>query len=356
MQHPAGSFESVLALADDPLFSAHRAADAPHPERPERLEAARAAIARADLTLQRLELQPRDASDAELLRVHEASYLEELGRTAGKQGWFDPDTYYCGQSAAAARRAAGAAVALVDGLLTRQAGFGVGLLRPPGHHARPGRAMGFCLLNNVAVAAAHARAHGAERVMVLDWDVHHGNGTQEMFYGDPSVLYVSLHEWPFYPGSGARDELGRGEGRGFTVNLPLSAGADDAVYVAAFERIVAPITELYGPDLVLVSAGFDAHVRDPLAGMCVTDAGYAAMLERILSVLPGRGAGRVALVLEGGYDLRALASSLLATLRVLDGQSAAEQGLAEPSRELEADHEASLERAAHTLSAYWKLA
>ncbi len=355
MQHGSTSPVPALALGDDPLFSSHRAVGGQHPERPERLEAARAALARADLDLTRLELEPRDASEEQLLRVHEQAYLEQLGRVAGKQGWFDADTYYCATSTAAARRAAGAATALVDALLEGRASFGLGLLRPPGHHARPGAAMGFCLLNNVAVAAAHARARGVDRVLVLDWDVHHGNGTQEIFYGDPSVLYVSLHESPFYPGTGAGDEVGRGEGRGFTVNLPLCAGANDAVYSAAFERIVAPITEQYRPELVLVSAGFDAHVRDPLAGMCVTESGYATMLEQILAVLPGRGAGRVALLLEGGYDLRALGSSLLASLRVLDGHGRAEQGLPQPPRTFDADNEAALERAERTLSAYWKL-
>lgn len=355
MQHPSASPAAALALGDDPLFSSHRAVGMQHPERPERLEAARAALARADLGLTRLELEPRDATDEELLRVHEPAYLETLGRAAGKQGWFDADTYYCETSTAAARRAAGAAVSLVDSLLSGDASFGLGLLRPPGHHARPGAAMGFCLLNNVAVAAAHARASSVERVLVLDWDVHHGNGTQEMFYEDPSVLYVSLHESPFYPGTGAIDELGRGEGRGFTVNLPLSAGADDAVYVAAFERIVAPITEQYRPDLVLLSAGFDAHLRDPLAGMCATEAGYAAMLEQILAVLPGRGAGRVALLLEGGYDLRALGASLVASLRVLDGRGRAEQGFDEPPRSLDADNAAALDHAERALTAYWKL-
>ncbi len=355
MQHRPSPQAPALALGDDPLFSTHQAVGTTHPERPERLEAARAALARADLALTRLEVEARDASDAELLRVHEPAYLEKLGHTAGKQGWFDADTYYCGTSAAAARRAAGAAVALVDSLLEGRASYGLGLLRPPGHHARPGSAMGFCLLNNVAVAAAHARQRGVDRVLVLDWDVHHGNGTQEMFYGDPSVLYVSLHESPFYPGTGARDELGTGDGLGFTVNLPLVAGAGDAVYVAAFERVVAPIAEQYQPELLLVSAGFDAHVRDPLAGMCVTEAGYASMLEQMLATLPDRGAGRVALLLEGGYDLRALGSSLLATLHVLDGRSDAGQGLVEPSRSLDPDNEAALELAVQTLSAFWKL-
>src|SRR5688572_1159692 len=199
-----------IALVDDPLFSEHRARE-PHPERPERLQAARAAVAQANLSSVRTELPPRDATDDELGRVHGGSYLEALGHAVGQQGYFDADTFYGPRSVAAARRAAGGAVALVDALIGSEARFGAALLRPPGHHARPTTAMGFCLLNNVAVAAAHARARGAGRVLIVDFDVHHGNGTQEAFYRDPSVLFVSLHQFPFYPGTGSREESGSGD-------------------------------------------------------------------------------------------------------------------------------------------------
>jgi acetoin utilization deacetylase AcuC-like enzyme len=209
--------------------------------------------------------------------------------------------------------------------------------------------MGFCLLNNVAVAAAHARARGVERVLVLDWDVHHGNGTQEMFYDDPSVLYVSLHQAPYYPGTGANDELGRGEGRGYTVNLPLSAGAGDAAYLAAFERVVCPIVEQYRPGLTLVSAGFDAHTRDPLGGMALGDAGYSRLTRALLAALPRE--QPLGLVLEGGYDLSGLESALGATIEALAGAE-------EPSERLELpqpSHERDLKRAEHALSPHWHL-
>jgi acetoin utilization deacetylase AcuC-like enzyme len=342
--------DPALAIVDDPLFGEHRAED-PHPERPERLDAARAAVARADLDCPRVELPARDATPAELERVHKAAYLERLGRAAGTRGHFDADTYYGPQSVAAALRAAGGAVALVQALRSGQAGAGAALLRPPGHHARPESAMGFCLLNNIAVAAAAARADGAQRVAIVDWDVHHGNGTQEMFYEDPSVLYVSLHQFPFYPGTGAADESGSSEGRGYTVNVPLSAGADDAVYFAAIERIVAPVLEQYDPELLLISAGFDAHRRDPLASMALTDWGYAKMLSRLLRALPRGAAGRVALMLEGGYDLTGLSESLRASLEVLGGHDPEER----PLSSLGSGHSDDLGRAERVVAQFWRL-
>ncbi|MCA9595379.1 MAG: histone deacetylase [Myxococcales bacterium] len=342
----------ALALFDDPLFSEHRP-DGPHPECPERLDAARAGLLKSEPHgLPRLRLSARDASDDELGRVHDERYLVSLGQAAGKHGYLDPDTYFGPQSVAAARRAAGAAAQMVEALLDEQAGFGLALLRPPGHHARPDRAMGFCLLNNVAVAAAHARARGAERVLIVDWDVHHGNGTQEMFYADPNVLFVSLHQFPFYPGTGTADEVGEGEGRGFTVNVPLSAGADDAVYAAAFDRVVLPVAAQFDPDLVLVSAGFDAHERDPLASMALTEQGYEHMAASLAHALPRGAEGRLGLVLEGGYDLSALGASLAATVCALDDSLA---HAAPAKRDLSAQHEADLARVMAVQSTYWKL-
>jgi len=310
---------NALALVDDPLFAEHEA-PAGHPERPERLDAARAGLARAHLALEIRTLPPRDATDEELVRVHSAAYLARLGQAAGRVGYFDADTFFSAGSVAAARRAAGGVVALVDALVDREARYGLALVRPPGHHARPSGAMGFCLLNNVAVAAAHARARGLGRVLILDWDVHHGNGTQEVFYSDPSVVYVSLHQYPFYPGTGAADEAGEGDGSGCTVNLPLSPGAGDTAYRAAFERVVEPIVAQVDPELVLVSAGFDAHQRDPLGGMALSADAYAGMLTSVTKSMPRGSSGRIAVVLEGGYDLRALSDSLRATLAALEGE------------------------------------
>lgn len=345
---------NALAIADDPLFLEHRASG-PHPERPERLTAARAALASAHIALPREPLAARDASVEELTRVHTPRYLDVLERAEGKSGHFDADTFYAPRSVAAARRAAGGAIAVVEALQSGSASYGLALLRPPGHHARPDTAMGFCLLNNVAIAAAHARASSADRVAILDWDVHHGNGTQEIFYADPSVLYISLHQFPFYPGTGGAGEIGEGEGRGYTVNVPLSAGADDAVYLAAFERIIAPILNLFDPDLLLVSAGFDAHRRDPLASMRVSDQGYARMLAQVKRALPRPAAGRLGLVLEGGYDLEGLAGSLKATLEELEGPGLAAENSAEVAGILAPEHENDLRRALSALRPFWKL-
>jgi acetoin utilization deacetylase AcuC-like enzyme len=225
--------------------------------------------------------------------------------------------------------------------------------------------MGFCLLNNVAVAAAHARARGVERVLVLDFDVHHGNGTQEMFYDEPNVLFVSLHQFPFYPGTGAATETGRGDGRGYTVNVPLGAGAGDAEYAAAFDRIVTPIVSTFAPGLVLMSAGFDAHRDDPLAQMRVTEAGYRGMTRRLLGALrPGTPVGAL---LEGGYDLRALEDSLRATLETLVGldesagageagrEPASRLGASDATGEPSPRHGEELERAYRAAAEFWRL-
>jgi acetoin utilization deacetylase AcuC-like enzyme len=357
-----------IAIVDDPLFDEHRS-PGPHPERPERLVAARRAARSVAARAGTLEISPRPASDDELGRVHTARYLQSLGRAAGSFVQFDEDTYSAPRSVQAARSAAGGAVELVEALVARRALRGVALLRPPGHHARPDHAMGFCLLNNVAVAAAHARACGVEKVLVLDFDVHHGNGTQEMFYEHPDVLFVSLHQFPFYPGSGAVTETGRGEGRGFTLNVPLGAGAGDAEYSAAFVRLVVPVVSEFSPGLVLLSAGFDAHRDDPLGQMRVTEAGFGTMTRLLLGALqPDTPVGAL---LEGGYDLRALEASLTKTLEVLVGlddgteRGDARGGAEAPPRNETDDetgvvlpsprHGEELDRACRVAAEFWRL-
>lgn len=350
---------TTLALVDDELFDQHRALDrngspSPHPERPERLAAARRAVsevtAAGTAAVVVKALGPRDATKEELERVHDAGYLSELEAARGATGHLDADTYYAPASVAAALRACGGSLAMVDELLDGNADFGVALLRPPGHHARPSSAMGFCLLNNVAVAAAHARARGLERVMIVDWDVHHGNGTQEMFYEDPHVLFASLHQFPFYPGTGAVTEAGRGEGQGYTVNIPLSSGAGEAVYLEAVRQLLAPIIADYSPELLLVSAGFDAHARDPLAGMLLQAESYPRMLHALLDAWGG-GRGRVGLLLEGGYDLQGLGQSLAATLRGLVEPPGAAEVADRPSSR----HESELWSARSEAKRFWKV-
>jgi acetoin utilization deacetylase AcuC-like enzyme len=341
-----------LLVVDDPIFDRHRA-PSPHPERPERLVAARAVLDEMQ-DLERLPLSPRDATAEELARVHREAYVDELTRLRGDSGYLDADTYFGTDSVGAATRAAGGCIALTEDLMRAPAGLGLALVRPPGHHATPSRAMGFCLLNNVALAAAAARARGAERVAIVDWDVHHGNGTQDAFEGDPSVLYVSLHQSPFYPGTGAAEEVGSGDARGTIVNVPLSAGAGPDVYAAAITRLVAPVVEQFRPDLLLVSAGFDAHVRDPLAEMRLNGGAYAAMARELVRALPTE-KQRVGLILEGGYDLVGLADGLRATLEALRHPDVTGPGTPTGAPDVGPRHAADLQRAIATQRDFWRL-
>ena len=283
-----------------------------HPERIARLRAVKQVLDDAGLATS----EPEPATAEQVARVHDAGSVAEIERiTRQGGGALDVDTVVSEGSYRAALRAAGGAIAAARAALDGGKGFALG--RPPGHHARPGMAMGFCLFNNVAVAAKAAQVeHGVGKVAIVDLDVHHGNGTQESFWEDPSVLFVSTHQYPFYPGSGGINELGAGAGRGATLNLPLPAGCGDAEYLAAVERAVLPKLERFKPELLLLSLGFDAHWADPLAMMQVTIGGYVAMVERLAAVVDGR----LGLVLEGGYNLEALAYGVLAVSRSLRGE------------------------------------
>ena len=285
-----------------------------HPERPERARIFVEVAARwRELGTQ--VIGPRSATQVELLRVHSPDYLQRLEATRGRAAALDPDTYTSPETLDIALLAAGATIQAVEHAVNqREPAFA--LVRPPGHHAERDKAMGFCIFNNVAVGAAAALANGVQRVAIVDIDVHHGNGTQWMFYGDPRVLYVSTHQFPFYPGTGAADEVGNGAGEGFTVNIPLEAGCGDGDYDLAYE-LVERVLDQFEPALLLISAGFDAHADDPLASMYVSTAGYANVVARLK-----RAADRhcpIALVTEGGYDLDALRACLDASIGVVAG-------------------------------------
>jgi len=309
-----------LLVVDDARFERHHAHGV-HPERPERLEAARAGLNGAIPKAAQRAIATREATPQELASVHQGDYVDSLERElAHGFGQLDADTYYSPASREAAWHAAGGAAELVRAIAAGEARRGFALLRPPGHHAEPDRAMGFCLLNNVAVAARAAQAMGLRRIAIVDWDVHHGNGTQHAFEEDPNVLFVSLHQWPLYPGTGAASEIGRGAGAGATLNLALPPGSGDEVYGEAFRRAVLPAIDAHRPELVLVSAGFDAHARDPLAQMELSSEAYGAMASALVERAEALGHGRVAFVLEGGYDLRALEASVAATARAASGE------------------------------------
>ncbi len=270
-------------------------------------------------------IEARDATVEELARVHDPRYIEGVARVAAEGGgWADPDTLITPRSYDVALRAAGGVLAGLDSVMSGGVGSAFCVVRPPGHHAPPRHAMGFCIFNNVAVAAAAAReAHGLERVAIVDFDVHHGNGTQDAFYDDPTVLYVSTHEYPFYPGTGPAVETGSGDGRGYTINIPMPDGCGDNAYRRTFDEVVLPALDRFRPQLILVSAGYDAHFADPLAGESLSVDGYGDLVAMIASAAERICNGRVLFALEGGYDLLALPWSVRRTLEVLLGIPAA---------------------------------
>jgi acetoin utilization deacetylase AcuC-like enzyme len=322
-----------------------------HPENARRIIAIEHALSERDWLGWEVRLSPA-ATREQIERVHPARHvdrIEALCRRGG--GMIDLDTLVSRGSFEAALHAAGGAVAVVDALLGgggAEAGgvrCAASLHRPPGHHAEPARAMGFCLFGNVAIGAAHAiEAHGARRVLIFDWDVHHGNGTDKIFRDRDDVLFCSIHQSPLYPGTGPASDVGRGAGEGFTVNLPVPGGSGDEVFLSHVEHVVRPLAREFAPDLMLLSAGYDAHAEDPLAGCRVTDAGFAAMAALMRATADELGVP-LGLVLEGGYDLAALSRSVVVTLDVFGAEEA-------PARpEVAIDPLAA--RAQERLAAYW---
>jgi acetoin utilization deacetylase AcuC-like enzyme len=311
----------------DPLYLEHEMPG--HPESPARLRAIVAHLEESGVLARLTKIEPRDAMPDDIELLHSRELVARVRGVAEKGGaWLDPDTYVAPRSYEAALRAAGGLLAATDAVLDGQVGSAFCLVRPPGHHATPTQAMGFCLFNNVALAAAHAlERRGLERVAIVDFDVHHGNGTQDCFYADPRVLYVSTHQYPFYPGSGHWAETGEGPGEGTTVNLPLPRGCGREEYLRAYREVVAPLLRRFGPQLLLVSAGFDAHFADPLAQMLIDTRGYyeiAALLRVLADELCE---GRIVYGLEGGYDHTALAWSARACIDALLGEPFAEDPL-----------------------------
>ncbi|MBI5832968.1 MAG: histone deacetylase [Armatimonadetes bacterium] len=282
-----------------------------HPERPQRLRAIWSTLVETGLWPRMAYYKPRPATAEQIAWVHEPEYIDHVRAVADEGGGsLDPDTHICPASYRIARLSAGGALVAVEAVLEGEVDNALVLTRPPGHHARPSRGMGFCLFNNIALSARAAQQRGIERVFILDWDVHHGNGTQEAFYEDPNVFFCSLHQVNWYPFSGAEDERGAGAGEGATLNLPLRPGRRDADYLQLLDEIVAPAVRAFSPELILVSAGQDTHERDPLGQMRVTNSGFGQMTRRVLDWAAEFCQGRVVACLEGGYDLEGLAGGV----------------------------------------------
>jgi acetoin utilization deacetylase AcuC-like enzyme len=316
--------EKPVLLVRDPLFLLH-SNGAGHPESPERLEAIGRTVDGFPFPDRLGELPPRDATHEELSWVHDEAYVRRVAETRGAPHTvFDADTSASARSYESAVRAAGGVISCVEAAAGGASAAAFALVRPPGHHAERARAMGFCLFNNVAVGAEYAlRRLDLERVLVVDWDVHHGNGTMHSFYKSDRVLVFSAHQYPHYPGTGAIDEIGAGPGEGFTVNVPLPGGQGDEEYAAVFRRILLPVALEYRPQMILVSAGFDIARGDPLADMRVTPAGFARMTRLLLEVSAACCPGRLVFTLEGGYALDSLAGGVSAVLETLVGGGSA---------------------------------
>lgn len=312
---------TVMVITDD-RFDIH---DMPgHPEHAGRLRAIRQQLA-AEGLMSRVQTETAQPVDLDTVKAaHSETYLVRLQQTKHLSSvhLLDPDTYVTPQSFDIALLAAGAAVSAADAVLSQRTRRAVALVRPPGHHATRGRAMGFCLINNIAVTARFAqRAHGVERIAIVDYDVHHGNGTQDIFYDDPSVLYISTHQSPLYPGTGSLYETGSESGKGFTLNIPLPPGVGDNGYRRVFDEIVLPALHRFAPELVLVSVGFDAHWADPLANMTLSLQGYHALAQALIDSAEVWCNGRIVFVSEGGYHLEALAHGWANIVRALLGES-----------------------------------
>lgn len=325
-----GSAMGLISFFRHDIFRLHENPPM-HPEIPDRLLAIDNAIAKSPVAGSLTKIEPRPAQENELCAVHSQSYLEQIERAAevakgqNKLIQLDGDTFLSPATLDAAKLAAGAGFKAVESLTDKKISSAFVAVRPPGHHALSNRQMGFCIYNNIALAAAYARRQlNYNKILIIDWDVHHGNGTQSIFYDDPSVLFISLHQYPFWPyDSGWYTEDGSGEGKGYNINIPLPGGTGDSGYLAAWDRVVAPVSLEYKPDLILVSAGYDAHQADPLGGQEVTSAGFSLLSERLRNLCEITGA-KSACFLEGGYNTTALAESVIGTLSALSRDKAAD--------------------------------
>ena len=306
------------AVVIDPEYLKHEPGEF-HPEKPERIRALLDLAEELDGDKFQI-LPPKPATRSDIESCHGRDYVALVESTSKRNRYaLDGDTITSRDSFGVGLLAVGGFLRLIDSIAAGESKNGFALVRPPGHHALRDRAMGFCLFNTIAIGAQHLKnAHGVKRVMIMDWDVHHGNGTQDSFYEDPSVLFISTHQFPYYPGTGAVGEVGLNAGEGYTVNIPLPAGCGDAEYLRVFHDVVVPAAKKFAPEWILVSAGFDPHRRDPLGGMEVTESGFTDMARLLLQLAAEHAGGKIAFLLEGGYDLAALCNSVAAVLKAME--------------------------------------
>ncbi len=343
-----------VGIVRDPRYLAHRTPEG-HPEFHRRLEAVYEMLDGSDMADALVTVIPRPAEREEMLTVHAPEYLDRIAATAMQElTALTADTFASSGSYAAALLSAGGLFEAIDRVVSGELTTAFSLARPPGHHAERSRAMGFCLFNNAALGALYARIGlGLKRILIVDWDVHHGNGTQHIFERDPSVLFFSVHQSPHFPGTGLFTDVGRGPGEGYTVNLPLGRGYKDAEYTALFHQVLRPIALEFGPDLILVSAGFDTHKDDLMGKMKMTSAGFAALTRELMTLASECCGGKLALTLEGGYHLKALTASVKAVLAELAGLTLSDpSAVADRARRRKVDY--AVHRCRHVHEQFWK--
>jgi acetoin utilization deacetylase AcuC-like enzyme len=344
-------------IVKDKRYLKHSAGHA-HPESPERLAAIYEMLNNPSMAWKFMEIEPREATHKEIETIHTPSYVEYIASTAGERSvYLDPDTATSPESYEIARLAVGGLCNAIDSVIEGKADNAFAFVRPPGHHAEADSAAGFCIFNNVAIGAMHAIVkHGLKRILIVDWDLHHGNGTQHSFYSDPRILYFSTHQYPYYPGTGSLQEVGQGKGEGYTINVPLRGGAGDASFVKIFRKILRPVALEFKPELVLLSAGFDTYFQDPLGSMRVTPEGFAALTRILLEIADSCCRGRLVAVLEGGYHVAGLTKSVKTVLEeMLDETHFSKEKLSSLEREADEDTNHVIEQVISRINPYWKV-
>jgi len=344
-------------IVKDQRYLRHDAGDG-HPESPQRLQETYAMLATVDMAGKFLEIPPRYATHDEIAMIHSSSYVDMVADTAGKSFVaLDPDTTTTAESYDVAKLAVGGLFSAIDSVVSGAVDNAFALIRPPGHHAGKGNAAGFCIFNNVAIGAMHAiLQHKLHRILIVDWDLHHGNGTQEQFYGNKNILYFSTHQYPYYPGTGALEEIGTGAAIGFTINVPLRTGTDNSQYVKIYRKLLCPVAMKFNPELVLISAGFDTYYLDPLGGMKVTPAGFAHLTRILMDIADQCCGGKLVMTLEGGYHTGGLAESVKAVLlEMRDDTRTSEQDLANMEKQADSRIDPLIKRVMEQLDPIWQV-